>query len=773
MSYIKQQKHAHNKHKLATGVGLGTAMLAGMMATTAHAAENTNNQVATLPEVSVTANKQSTPQATDYRSISRGSAKFTQPLAETPRTIQIIDEALIEDQHATTLTEALRNSAGVGTFYTGENGNTSTGDDIYMRGFDSSSSIYVDGVRDAGAVSRDMFNTEQVEVSKGPSGADYGRTAPGGSINLVSKRAHLGNDGSVTVSVGTDNQKRITADINREITDSYAFRLNLMGQDSDVPGRDKVNNKRWGIAPSVSFGLGTDTRLTINYMHVTQNNIPDGGVYTIGLPGFTSPDPATYPLASSASKVDQSNFYGTGSDFMDVKHDMATVLFEHDFAANGTLHNTLRWGRTEQRYLISAFMGGNYGNPQYDFGGTAGNPASWHLGRLANTKDQTNKIISNQLGVVQQLKTGAVVHHLSYGLELTREQLETTDTEVSSALPTVNVYQPAHPDGFHLVDTGASAEGEIKTAAIYLFDTLEIGQHWQVTAGTRLDHYDAEYKSTSECGGWGPSCGALPAGTVVPDVNASDSDNLYSWQLGVIYKINDQGNVYVDYAVASQPPGGAELEFSNSDRSANNPKYDPREAKTAEVGTKWKLSNGRLLLTAAVYRTTVTNLVEEDNTGVYRQTGEKRVQGVELTAVGRIMPNWNVSAGFTTMDAEITSGKSETNDPNSNTIAYTPDYALTSWTTYRLPFGLTVGGGVRYTDGLTRGSDGAPGTPKETDGYWVADAMASYAITEQLNVQLNLYNITDEDYVASINKSGYRYTPGEPRSAMLSVNYNF
>ena len=106
------------------------------------------------------------------------SPKFDQPLVDTTRTVQVIGEDLFNEQGATTLSEALRNSAGVGTFYAGENGNTTTGDTVFMRGFDSSSSIFVDGVRDMGSISRDVFNLEQVEVLKGPAGTDYGRSAP-------------------------------------------------------------------------------------------------------------------------------------------------------------------------------------------------------------------------------------------------------------------------------------------------------------------------------------------------------------------------------------------------------------------------------------------------------------------------------------------------------------------------------------------------------------------------------------------------------------------
>jgi catecholate siderophore receptor len=124
------------------------------------------------------------------------------------------------------------------------------------------------------------------------------------------------------------------------------------------------------------------------------------------------------------------------------------------------------------------------------------------------------------------------------------------------------------------------------------------------------------------------------------------------------------------------------------------------------------------------------------------------------------------------MDATVKKGTVVTAD-GSDDLAYTPKKAFTSWTTYRLPFGLTVGGGARYSGELKRGTDGAVGTPAYTKAYWVFDAMASYPVNPHVDLQLNVYNLFDKDYVAAINKSGYRYTPATPRSAMLSANIRF
>jgi catecholate siderophore receptor len=709
----------------------------------------------------------------DYRIDELSSHKLTQPLLDTTQTISIIGRDLIQQQGATTLTEALRNSPGVGTFYAGENGSTSTGDTLYMRGFDSSGSIFVDGVRDLGSISRDVFNIEQIEVTKGPDGTEYGRTAPTGAINMVSKRPQLDSAVSGSLSYGSANQKRATADWNQAIGGGAAFRLNVMGQDSGVPGRDQVENNRWGVAPSLAFGLGSATRVYLDYLHVKQDNVPDGGVSTIGLPGYSSPDP-TRPFLADAPKVDPGNFYGTRQDHDDVEADMFTAIVEHAFSEDLALHDTLRWGRTYQDYLLTSFTA----TAAHLLTPDPADPSTWTVARSnPNFKHQTNRILTNQTNLTANFTTGAVTHNLSTGIELSREEVASLGLAAldDSTWPPANLYRP-DPDQGGLVygGTGAYGNGRTDTIAAYVFDTLKFGEHWQLNAGARLDHYNTTFTSTDVCGGRrGPDCGGNPTGTVVPSVDARISDNLPNYKLGVLYKPTASGSVYANVAMSQEPPGGNSLTLSNSTRSADQPNLDPQKARTVELGTKWSVLNDKLLLSGALYRTTVSNdLVQDPTDGLYYQVGKKRVQGVEITAVGKLTDNWAVSTGYTRMDAKVIRGSAVTSDGSAD-LPYTPTSAFTAWTTYRLPFNLTLGGGARHNGGMKRGSDGAVGTPAFTRGYWVFDAMASFEVNTHLDLQLNVYNAFDRHYVAAINKSGYRYTPAMPRSAMLTAQLRF
>ncbi|MEO7050586.1 MAG: catecholate siderophore receptor Fiu [Rhodanobacter sp.] len=780
MSLIKSRKHLVRRLTPALAPGLlATALLGSLaLAPRVHATDAAESspsveaqiaQAKNLPRVQVDGYA-----GPDYRIDQRSSPKFTQSLLDTTQTVSIISRDLIQQQGASTLTEALRNSPGVGTFYAGENGTTSTGDAIYMRGFDTSGSIFVDGVRDLGTISRDVFNIEQIEVTKGPDGTEYGRTAPTGAINMVSKRPLPGNSVSGSVSYGSAEQKRSTADWNQAIGNNAAFRLNLMGQNSGVPGRDNVENNRWGVAPSLAFGLGTPTRLYLDFLHVKQNNVPDGGVSTIGLPGYSSPDPSR-PFLAGAARVDPDNFYGTSQDHDRDQQDMFTAIVQHDFSENLALHDTLRWGRTRQGYLLTSFVAtaANLLTPD------PADPSTWTVARSnPNFKHQNNRIATNQTNLSANFETGAVTHNLSAGIELTQEKATNMGIAAlnGGTWPAANLYHPdAAAGGLVYGPNGTDTSGKTDTAAAYLFDTLKFGEHWQVNAGARLDHYTTDFASNVVCGGKNtPACGSLPAGSVVPGIGARVSGNLPNYKLGVLYKPTANGSIYVNFAMAQQPPGGNTLAFSSSANSLDNPDLDPQKARTAEVGTKWNVLGGKLLLTGALYRTTVSNQLVQDptNSAQYYQVGKQRVQGIELNAVGQLTDNWSVSTGYTIMNTRVVNGNSVTSD-GSSALAYTPKNAFTAWTTYRLPFKLTLGGGARYSGELQRGTDGAIGTPAYTEAYWVFDAMASYPVNKHFALQLNLYNLFDKDYVAAINKSGYRYIPGVSRSAMLTANFNF
>ena len=766
MAYIKSRKHAIARTLPQFGSAAAAATLVALALPAV--AQTTPAAGTTLREVQV----EST--AENFKADRASSPKFTQPLLDTPQTITVIKKEVLQEQGATTLTEALRNTPGI-TFQMGENGNTTTGDAIFLRGFDTSGSIFIDGARDIGTVSRDMFNIESVEVIKGPASADVGRTAPTGYINLVSKVPLAENIFGGSITVGSGDTKRVTADINRVLNESgsMAFRLNLMKQDSGVAGRDYVQNKGWAIAPSLAFGLNTPTRVYLQYLHADANNRPDGGIPTTGLDGFYLAQLAA--RGRNGPRVDTSNYYGSLSDHNDTTADMFTVRVEHDFGQGVTLRNLTRWGKTDQDLVLTAPFSSGPLTPNVF------NPLTWSTRVLPQGKIQRNEILTNQTNVTAELMTGSIKHTISAGVELTREEqtnhtvaaiIDRTNGQLVSGVYQAytgmympNVNRPVVP----VLPNGALTEGKNSTIAAYLFDTMKFNEQWLLTGGLRFDRYRTNFFTLSA---------PLANGTQTATTQEK-SDNLVTGKVGLVYKPASYASIYAAYATGAQPPGG-NFTFPTTLNTANinNLNVDPQESRTAELGTKWDLLDNRLALTAAAFRTINKNeQVQVDSFGTFEQYGKTRVQGLELSATGQITPAWQLIAGIARTDTKILEGLRTSTTQSGAQIRYSPKLTATLWTSYKFPFGLTLGGGARYVSTQQRGTTNAAITATsffpEIPSYSVFDAMASYDINKNVSIQLNVFNLADKFYLARVNNGGNRLVMGTPRSANLSANFKF
>ncbi|MFC3903695.1 catecholate siderophore receptor [Acinetobacter marinus] len=723
------------------------------------------DQVVELPTIEVKAEQEG------YKVDKVSSSKFTQPLVDTTQTVAIIGKDILQEQSASTLTEALRNVPGVGTFALGENGRMNTGDAVTMRGFDVSNSIFVDGIRDLGNISRDVFNIEQIEVFKGAAGTDNGRTAASGSINLKSKEAQAQDFNRASIGFGSDSYSRGTVDLNQAVSDGTALRLNAMVEQADGINRDGVENKKWGIAPSLAFGLDTDTRLFLNYLHIEQDNVIDGGVSTVGLDGFDASRNPTYAAIAdylNSHPVDASTFYGSNSDFDDVKADMATLRIEHDISEQSKLSSALRWGRMTHKYLATIPMG-------FTVNGDAEDTL---IGRSGNNGDTVNKILTSQTNLSTVFNTGSVQHNLSTGIEITQEEMDSYGYDVT-VLPT-SLYDPDADLESSMTRNPSYSNGQLDTYSIYAFDTLKLSPRWSVNGGVRLDHYKLNAKGISNTAGRGQ-----PAN--YESFQSDTSDNLFNWKAGVLFKPTENGSIYANYSVQQQPPGtitgGDGLASSNafapstSANSNNNLAMDPQKTNNAEIGTKWEFMDKRLLLSGAVFHTELSNEMTQDDDGNYYQNGKKSVQGVELGAVGQITDQWQLSAGYTYQDSEIENvtqaiGTGAVSADGSDEIPFTPTDAFTLWSTYKTDK-WSIGGGTRYIGEMKKSRDGNQVGPSVVPDYWVVDAMASYQVTKNIGIQLNVNNLFDEEYIASINRGGWRYIPGAERNYRAALNFNF
>ena len=774
MAQIKSRKHNRTAPLVA---------LAASLPLMTHAATPAKDETTVLPKITVQSEVEN-----KYKADAVSSPKYTQPLVDTPQTISVIKKELLKEQGATSLTEALRNTPGI-TLQLGENGNTSAGDAFQMRGFSTQTSTYVDGIRDLGAVTRDVFNLEQIEVVKGPSGAEAGRGSASGYINLVTKLPQTENSSEVSATYNTAEHSRLTADINQALSTGTAIRLNVMAQEGGIDGRDYVENNSYAIAPSIAFGLDSDTRFYLYSQHVRQRNIPDGGIPTIGMKGFyynNTDEKLTQAqrdiinaAVNAAEPVDRETFYGNINDHEDVDADMFTAKVESDLSENIKLTNISRFGKTEMdRVLtgVNALVISNLATPK--------DPNSWSVVRTRQGIDQENKILTNQTTLNIKAKTGFVEHDIVAGLELLREEQFNNTLHIQTpgqAVPTVPSANLYSPDPYqtlpNLVYTGAYANGKTDTAAAYLFDTLKFGERFQLNGGVRVDYYDTEADALTV------ATNATTLAVTKTPSNLSTHGTLVSWKLGSVFKPTSASSIYTSYAKSFTPPGTAFV-LSNTASSASNATNDPtakaQETHHYEIGTKWALNEDKIILTAAAYHTENENQITQDPiTLQYIPEGKTTVKGLELGAVGQLTRAWNVSAGVAFMDSEQENQQTYNATTKvwteNNAVRWSPDWTATLWTTYSVA-GFRAGLGARYVDeqkrSITPGSTATTNMPA-IPSYVVFDALLGYTLNDKASLNLNIYNLADKDYISTLNNSGARLVMGQPRSAALTFNYKF
>ena len=651
------------------------------------------------------------------------SPKYSAPLRDIPQTIHVIPRVVIEEQGATTLRDVLRNVPGI-TLTAGEGG-AAPGDNLTLRGFSARNDIFIDGVRDLGPQSRDPFNLEQVEVVKGPGSAYAGRGSAGGTINLVSKSPSLTRFIGATLNLGTDETRRVSADLNLPFADRSALRLNLLAHESGVAGRDVVRSRRWGIAPSLALGLGTRSRFTLNLFHLQQDNISD-----YGIPWVPATNNALKEYRDRPAPVPRDTFYGLRSrDAEEMLSDFATLVYENDLNDSTVLRSQFRYGLSTRDSIATP--------PRF-----ASNDSTV-INREMRSWLTRDDIYDSQTDLRAGFSTGAVTHNLVAGLSFTRETNERR-TRTAPNMPTT-LLNPNPNDVF----TGAIVEGANvgdvtgNSAAVYAFDTARLGKHWELTGGLRYDYFDAEGVTTT------PS-------------PVSRIDRMLSWRGGVVFKPTAAGSVYVSYGTSLSPS------LEGLSYGTANTAIEPEKTYTFEVGSKWDLFRDRLLLSGAVFRVEKTNartpgIIPGDPPQVL--DGEQRVRGVELGISGSITSNWRVMGAYTYLNSEIV--KSNTPAEVGKELQNTPENSYSIWSTYQTPWKLSFGGGPRFV-GSRFGNNT---NTRQVDNYWLLDAMASYPLSDHIELRLNMFNLTDSYYFDRLG--GGHLIPGAGRSVMFSTSFRF
>ncbi|MEX0803708.1 MAG: TonB-dependent siderophore receptor [Candidatus Binatia bacterium] len=718
----RQQKRADERRRgkrlrkicLAAGEGVGRAVAFSFaLASNAFAAEPKKEETFELPPVVV--QEQGSPYYVPESSLSR----IPVPLKDVPQSITVVPQQLMQERATSSFQEALKNVPGI-SFQAGEGG--VQGNNLTLRGYNAKNDIFIDGVRDQGSYFRDIFNIESIEVLKGPSSTYFGRGSTGGAINQVSKVPQINPSYGGAFSLGTGIYLRGTADLNQPISQTTAFRVNLMAHKDDIVGRDVVEQKRLGFAPSISFGLGTPTQLTLSYLLQSEDNIPDYGVpYVDGRP----------------ARVDRDNFYGFArEDYERTLLNLGTARLDHRFNDQISLRNTLRYSHNDREHEVTA--------PRFN----ALTPGFFNRNRPK--RDLTEAILSNQTDLTAKFDTMGFKHTLVTGIEFSRETLDRTNYAFTG-VPQANATNPNPHDSIAGINKRVSArsDGEAFGFGIFAADQIKLNEYFDIVGGARWDYFDTDFENT-----------AIDALGTATRADLNRTDKMWSYRGGLIFHPTPSQSYYFSYATSFNPSAEA------IQLNANNESTAPEKNRTFEIGGKLEFFNGALNLQSALFRIDKTNArVTDPITDVMVLEGEQRVQGFELGVAGRILPNLNVFAGYTFLDSEFRKSL----DPAvvGNELQNVPEHSATLWTTYDFAEKWQIGGGPTYVSSRYNNAANANRVP----GHVLWDSTLAYQLTRNIQLRINAINLTNDLYYANVG--GGHVVPGNGRTFIFGTSFKF
>ena len=641
--------------------------------------------------------------------------KTDTPLRDTPVSVQVVPQQVIEDQNATNVREIVRNASGVN--FSSASG--SRGEQFIIRGF--SAERFRNGFRDGFSSSRtqtELANIDRVEVLKGPVSVLFGRAEPGGIINYVTKQPLREPFYEVGFTAGSFNFYRPTLDFSAPLTENgeLAYRLNVAYENADS-FRDGVETERFLVAPTLSWQISDDTELTLEFSYLNDTRPIDRGLVVL-----SDGEVADIPFSS---------YLGDPEPREDFDETRTELYLDHRFNSNLSLRSFLRYttatesgpGATVQ-IIDDSEDDRNF--PVGDFRG-----------------DQFYETFTFQNDLTGKFNTGAIEHTVLFGLEYTNEFSDSIGERRPAGL--IDIFNPSAFE----VSTDEPFEvrffEEVRenSFGIYLQDQIAILDNLQLVVGGRFDTYNSETTDFNADG----------------EISETEAD-AFSPRVGIVYQPIEPVSLYASYTRSFTPVSGSDI---------NDEPFEPQRGTGFEIGVKSEIIKNKLSSTLALYDTTLTNITTEDpnNSDFEIQTGEQNSQGIELNVTGEILPGWNIFAGYAYTDATV----SEDNViPVGNRINNVPENNFSLWTTYTLQqgsvAGLGFGAGVFYIGERAGDLDNS----FFIDGYTRVDAAIFYE-KDKYRAAVNFKNLFDTEYI----EGGFRQAivPGAPFTVLGSISVEF
>lgn len=693
--------------------------------------------------------------------VSTGISRLPSSVKETPQIINVIPEKVIEQQQATTLEEALRNVPGI-TMSTGEGRGGQNGSQFRIRGLTSVGDVYTGGLRDFGTYQRDNFNTEGIQVIKGPSGESFGIGNLGGVINQSRKKARLGTSTDVDQSIGTGPQYRTTVDSNIQINDTSALRVNGLFQKGYVPYRDEVKANRYGVALDYGLGLGTDTEWHLGYSYLHNDGTPD-----YGQPMATGADGISRPLLEyNIPGYDRSTSYVRSNVDKDVTN---THMFDSDFTReldNGiTINNASRVSIYDRTMVPTTPGSVSYTNLQKLLAGT--NVAlSYGAGGGAAYK-QRGWGFQNVLSANGEFNTGQFRHRATVGVDFFYQYDHRNRGTWYNRVNDQMIVDPTHlmDENAYVLFDGAESNATTTDIGLFAGDRMWFNDQFSVQGNVRFDFMRSTFESTSLTGG------TAEANTISPS-------------LALIWEPTPDYTFYASYARTYRPIGtdiAQAVALLDSQVPTDGIDQTPERADSYEIGGKINLFDGAVGLTGAIFQIdkkhsySIDESTGDVSAGFSADGQGVRIRGVEVGVSGELAPGWTTNlsyaylAGVVTYDAPNNSGETDIG----NTPAGVPRHNVSLWTAYEfpeytlnVPGTFTIGGGFQYASDSWANT----GNTAQIPDSFSLDAMVSYKVN-RFRVAFNAYNLTDHNnYSSSFNG---RAVPSTGRAFKLSIGTTF